>query len=136
MRHYGHAGAQAQIGHGVDVGIGDIGAVVEASAAADPGRKGIAFEADDDRTVLPIPAAGDATNTPLESIDVLDCEKSKLAAAPPKVPPIHQPAKRFGDTGGGASERSGGGPSLMTSALRTGLETAALAVNAAAKARA
>ena len=75
-------------------------------------------------------------NTPLESIDVLDCEKSKLAAAPPKVPPIHQPAKRFGDTGGGASERSGGGPSLMTSALRTGLETAALAVNAAAKARA
>jgi hypothetical protein len=60
LQHYGHAGTQPQIGHGVDVGISDIGAVVEASAAADPGPQGIAFEAYDDRTVLPILAAGDA----------------------------------------------------------------------------
>ena len=61
LRHHGDAGPQAQVRHSVHIRIGDIGAVIEATAAADPGAEHIALDPNHDRAVLPIIAAGDAT---------------------------------------------------------------------------
>ena len=88
---FGEVGAQAQVRHGVDIRIGDIGAVVEAAAAADPGAEHVAFQPDHDRAVLPIVAAGDTAKhaarfncgARLREVEIAGCPSKRSANPPP-----------------------------------------------------